>query len=299
MAVNKEKLMLGGLRRILNGTARVYRNGAGRIAYYFLTTPRRLPSGEDDDWLDEAEAGRIDFEGEDIRTYYWPGKGPTVLLLHGWESSTARWKTLVPRLRRAGYAVHAIDAPAHGQSGGKKFSVFLFCEALERYLDQMGNTPDYWIGHSAGGMAAIYYCTDYGGRHCPRRIVAMAVPAYLENFIDKFCAMVGASPRVKDGIERQFVRHHAIDFATIDFTRFVKSLRIPGLIIHDENDDVAPLAGAEMMLRNWAGAEIVTTRGRGHSLTGSVVPAIILEYLEHCRTEVGVASLSLDGKVRG
>ncbi len=34
--------MLGGLRRLLNGTARVYRRGAGKMAYYFLTNPRRL-----------------------------------------------------------------------------------------------------------------------------------------------------------------------------------------------------------------------------------------------------------------
>ena len=287
MPVNKEKLLLGGLRRLLNGTARVYRRGAGKIAYYFLTTPRRLADDPGaDEFLQYADTGEFAFGKDSIYTYHWPGEGPSVLLLHGWESSTARWHELFGPLQRAGYDIHAIDAPAHGRSGGKKFNVFMYCQVLEEYFSGLERVPDYWVGHSGGGMAAIYYCTDFGGAHRPRRIVSMAVPGLLENFIDKFCELVGANDRVKYGIETQFKRHHERDFAYVDFTQFVKSLTVPGLIIHDEEDDVAPIEGAVRMRDNWPGAEIATTRGRGHSLTGAVVPAIVLEYLAHCESEV-------------
>ena len=126
MAVDKEKLMLGGLRRLLNGTARVYRRGAGKMAYYFLTTPRRLADDPGtDEFLKEATQETFTHDGQDIHSFHWPGEGPKVLLLHGWESSTARWFAMYEPLKKAGFDIYAIDAPAHGRSEGKKFNVFM------------------------------------------------------------------------------------------------------------------------------------------------------------------------------
>ena len=42
---------------------------------------------------------------------------------------------------------------------------------------------------------------------------------------------------------------------------------------------VAPIAGARRMHANWRGSTLATTVGRGHSLTGDLVPAIVIEYL--------------------
>jgi len=283
MAVNKEKLMLGGLRRLLNGTARVYRRGAGKMAYYFLTTPRRLADDPGTDvFLKEADKCVFPFADQNIQCYHWPGSGPSVLLLHGWESSTARWFEMYEPLRQAGFNIYAIDAPAHGQSEGKKFNVFMYAQVLDAYFTQLGFAPDYWVGHSGGGMAAIYYASKVDYTYAPKRIVSMAVPGQLENFIDKFCEMVGANDRVKYGIE--YTMHRRLDhrFADIDFTEYVKNVAVPGLVIHDEEDDVAPIAGAERMHANWRGSEIATTKGRGHSLTGSLVPAIVVEYIRKC-----------------
>lgn len=288
MAVNKEKLMLGGLRRLLNGTARIYRRGAGKIGYYLLTTPRRL--GDDpgtDEFLKEAERATFAHKDYNIQCYHWPGDGPSVLLLHGWESSTARWFEMYEPLRRAGFDIYAIDAPAHGRSEGKKFNVFMYCQVLDAYFRHLGFAPDYWVGHSGGGMAAIYYCCQMETGFAPKRIVSMAVPGELENFIDKFCELVGANDRVKYGIEHHFHRHLDHRFADVNFIEFVKKMTLPGLIIHDEEDDVAPIAGAMQMKENWPGAEIATTKGRGHSLTGELVPAIVVEYLRKCEAEMG------------
>jgi pimeloyl-ACP methyl ester carboxylesterase len=280
MAVNKEKLMMGGLRRLLNGTARVYRRGAGKMAYYFLTTPRRLADDPGtDEFLKEATQGSFIHDGQEVHCFHWPGDGPKVLLLHGWESSTARWFAMYEPLKKAGFDIYAIDAPAHGRSEGKKFNVFMYCQVLDTYFNQLGFAPDYWVGHSGGGMAAIYYACKEEYTFAPKQIVSMAVPGELENFIDKFCELVGANERVKYGIEHQFHRHLDHRFADIDFTEFVKKVEVPGLIVHDEEDDVAPISGARRMHSNWRGATLATTVGCGHSLTGDLVPAIVVEYL--------------------
>jgi pimeloyl-ACP methyl ester carboxylesterase len=280
MAVDKEKLMLGGLRRLLNGTARVYRRGAGKMAYYFLTTPRRLADDPGtDEFLKEAIQETFTHDGQDIHSFHWPGEGPAVLLLHGWESSTARWFAMYEPLKKAGFNIYAIDAPAHGRSEGKKFNVFMYCQVLDTYFRHLGFAPDYWVGHSGGGMAAIYYACKPEYTFTPRQIVSMAVPGELENFIDKFCELVGANDRVKYGIEHHFHRKLDHRFADIDFTEFVKKVEVPGLIVHDEEDDVAPITGARRMHNNWRGSTLATTVGCGHSLTGDLVPAIVVEYL--------------------
>lgn len=284
MALDKEKLMIGGLRRLLNGTARITRRGAGRIGYHLLTSPRRLEEEPENlIFLDEAEQATLRLEGVDIRTYHWPGQGPSVLMLHGWESSTARWSALFPALRDAGYDIYALDAPAHGQSSGKRFNVFFYCQILDAYFRETGVVQDYWIGHSGGGMAAIYYCArpEYAFR--PRRIVSMAVPGELENFIDKFCELVGANARVKHGIGQRFRKNLNYTVQDINFVEFVKALDVPGLIVHDEDDDVAPIAGARQMHNNWQNSDLAVTTGGGHSLTGKIVPVLIVEYLRQCR----------------
>jgi esterase/lipase len=280
MANTREKLVIGGLRRLLNGTARMSRRQAGKIGYYLLTKPRRFPEDPSNErFLSEADQSTVRFNGTNIHCYHWPGKGPTVFLLHGWESYTGRWYELFDPLVKAGYNIYAIDAPAHGRSGGKRFNVFLYCQAIDAYLDHLGFVPDYWVGHSGGGMAAIYYASQADFAHEPKYIISMAVPGELENFVDKFCEIVGANDRVKYGIDYQFQRKLDRSFADINFKEFVKGLKVPGLVIHDEEDDVAPIAGARSMHQNWENSRLATTKGCGHSLTGPLVPAIVIEYI--------------------
>lgn len=285
MAGRKQKLIIGGLRRLLNGTARMSRRQAGALGYYVLTKPRRVPDDpQSDRHLREAQQYCVDFEGVDLHCYHWPGEGPSVLLLHGWESSTGRWHAFLEPLRRAGYSIYAFDAPAQGRSGGKRFNAFLYACALRDYLEHHSFAPDYWIAHSAGGMAAILYLTEFSIEYEPQQLVSMAVPGYLQDFIDKFCEVVGVHDRVKRGIDDQFERKLKRRFAEVSFVEYVKEMRIPGLIVHDEEDELSSAGGARAMHANWAGSSLLITRGYGHSLTGELVPNHILDYLRHCRS---------------
>ena len=203
-----------------------------------------------------------------------------MLLLHGWESSTARWHKLFPQLRENGYDIYALDAPAHGRSGGKRFNIFAYCQVIQAYFEHRGQAQDIWIGHSGGGMASIYFCSQAQFTFRPKDLVCMAVPGELVNFIDKFCSFLGANERVKYGIEQSFMRKMQTRFADVNFKEFVKRIGVPGLIIHDEEDDVAPIEGARVMHDNWSDSRLATTQGYGHSLTGDQVPTLIISYLQ-------------------
>ncbi|WP_420458512.1 alpha/beta fold hydrolase [Neolewinella sp.] len=284
MAGRKEKWLLGGIRRLLNGTARMSKRQAGALGYYLLSKPRRAANEPlSDAFMQTAEHYGVDMDGTKLQCFHWPGRGPSVLLLHGWESNSGRWFAFFEPLRQAGYSIYAFDAPAHGRSGGSRFTALMYAEALEAYLDHLGFAPDYWIGHSAGGMAAILYLTEMQPQYEPDQLVSLAVPGELENFIDKFCDVIGVHDRVKRGIDDQFRRKLDLSYSDISFINYVKKLRVPGLIVHDECDDLAPIDGAYRMHANWAGSSLITTRDCGHSLSGELVPAMVLEYLRHCR----------------
>ena len=284
MAGRKEKWLLGGIRRLLNGTARMSKRQAGVLGYYLLSKPRRAADEPlSDAFMQTAERYSVNVNGTKLQCFHWPGRGPSVLLLHGWESNSGRWFAFFEPLRQAGYSIYAFDAPAHGRSGGHRFTALMYAEALEAYLDHLKFAPDYWIGHSAGGMAAILYLTEMQPRYEPDQLISLAVPGELENFIDKFCDVIGVHDRVKRGIDDQFRRKLDVSFSDISFVNYVKKLRVPGLIVHDECDDLAPIDGAYQMHANWAGSSLITTRDCGHSLSGELVPTMVLEYLRHCR----------------
>lgn len=284
MSSLKERFFIGSIRRLLNGTARMSRKQAGKLGYYLLSKPRRFPENPGQErFVDEAEQWQIeDSNGTELHCYHWAGPGPTVLLMHGWESYTGRWFAFYRPLVEAGYSLYAFDAPAHGRSGGRRFNALLYQQSLTSFLNHLGFAPQYWVCHSAGGMAAMLYLTDQP-RFEPHRLVSLAVPGELTDFIDRFCEVVGIHDKVKEGIDMQFRRKLEVSLKDVSFIEFARRLRVPGLIIHDSCDEIAPLSGAAAMHANWRGSRFITTEDCGHSLLGDEVPALVTEYLDSQR----------------
>lgn len=134
---------------------------AGVFAFQLFCTPRegRILKPKELKFLDKAEQLDL-FVGEiALRSYYWTGGEETILLAHGYESNSGRWRALVPFLIRNGYSVVAIDAPAHGLSGNDTVNGVLYAQSLEMVIKHY--SPDYAIGHSFGGMSLAYYFSTF------------------------------------------------------------------------------------------------------------------------------------------
>lgn len=280
MATRREELVITGIRQLLNGTARVAPRSAGKIGYRLLCRPRRpAPTPDSMPFLELAEQKKITLAGIPTQTYFWPGKGPGVLLLHGWESCTSRWYEFYEFLRKAGFAIYAFDAPAHGRSGGDNFTVIEYANVLTEYLLQLEKPPVHWIGHSGGGMAIMFYLSQTDYKIAPERVVAMSVPGELTDFLDIFKKVVGVKDKVIANIEREFTRRMKLRFKDVSPRRYAKDIKVPGLIIHDIDDELAPIEGAEDIYENWENACFITTEGLGHSIPGEEVVALVTEYL--------------------
>ncbi|MEM9837110.1 MAG: alpha/beta hydrolase [Bacteroidota bacterium] len=280
MPNRKEELIIGGIRAVLNGTARLSPRRAGKLGYRLLCRPRRRSLDPIDmDFVNDSIQKKITLAGIPTQTYHWPGDGPGVLLLHGWESQTGRWSAYYTALKAAGFSIYAFDAPAHGKSGGDNFTVIEYAAVMKAYLECLDDPPVNWVGHSGGGMAIFYYLSEMEYRIKPNRIVAMSVPAELTDFLNIVQRVLQLKRKVVDGIEQEFTRRMNLSFKDISPRRYAKKVNVPGLIIHDVGDELAPIEGAEDIYQNWKNSSLIITEGLGHTLTGVEVVELITEYM--------------------
>ena len=105
------------------------------------------------------------------------GRGPAVVLLHGVSESAAIWAPLFPELR--GFRLLAVDLPGHGLSDPVAFrrgQVREHARALiEDILDALGLDEVPVIGHSLGGMFALWHVATGPGRIS--EVIAIGEPA--------------------------------------------------------------------------------------------------------------------------
>ncbi|TSB01837.1 alpha/beta fold hydrolase [Sphingorhabdus contaminans] len=119
-------------------------------------------------------------KGETRLHYVEAGKGPLVILYHGFPSTWFSWFDLMEELKGR-YRVVAVDALGAGLSGKPRDLAPYRIDRLARQLDGLarkvdGNRPFVLIGHDWGAALSLAYAQAY-----PRRVkavVGMSAPPY-------------------------------------------------------------------------------------------------------------------------
>lgn len=246
-------------------------------AFTLFSKPRKGKVGEHHkDFLDSARDTVIKLNDLSLQTYNWPAKGKTVLLVHGWESHTHRWRILVEELLKSDFNVVAFDAPAHGYSHGEHLYVPLYEDALQKIIEYYH--PDILIGHSVGGLTAIYNQSIHSSPEI-KKMVILGSPDKLENILIDFQNILGLHPRVLKALDLYFQKR--FNFKTKDFSgsAFAKDLKVPGLLIHDKNDSITPISGSRAINKNWKNSKLIETEGLNHSLYDDDVNKKILAFI--------------------
>lgn len=286
MALQLPEHTLKKLRRIgqgLNLMARWSPVLAGRTAFRLFCSPRRRAlSEQDQEFLLSARQEPLIVNGIPIATYAWEpkdsGNGRTVLLLHGWESNSARWRSHVQALHKAGFSIQALDAPASGFSGGKLLNLLLFSQVVKQYVEERG-TPHAMIGHSLGGGAAVLSTTLLGAPR-PEKMVLLAVFAESKRIIRDFGSSIGANEKVLEYVDREIERSSNHPVEAFSVTMQVPLLTdVQGLVLHDLNDEVAPVAEGQLVAERWPGARYVETEGLGHRMQHASVVKMVKDFL--------------------
>lgn len=90
------------------------------------------------------------------------GKGPVVVLLHGFLENSTMWSSIIPTLSKT-HRVIAIDLLGHGKTSclGYVHSMELMAEAVEAVLKSLRLRRLLMIGHSMGGYVALAFAEKH------------------------------------------------------------------------------------------------------------------------------------------
>src|SRR5688572_8568031 len=237
---------------------------AGGLAFLmFLKPPRRRLDAADAPILAEARRSTLRCGSDRFTVWRWEQAGPTVVLLHGWGSHAARFANFVAPLRGAGFAVIGIDAPAHGTSPGRFSDLPRFRDSLAEVL--RAHEPIHAvIGHSLGGGAVLTVLAETADHH-PKKVCLFGVPSDMDFILESFAMMLGLKPPALENLRARFLRRFGRPASAVSVTVAAPSVRIPVLVVHDEDDSVAPMAQGAALAAAIPGAELWRTRGFGHS----------------------------------
>ena len=179
---------------------------AGKLAIDLFSMPKEGKiQAEEFEYLKSATQDHVYFESLSIKTYHWTGDKETILLAHGWESNSFRWKDLIEELKTQNYNIVALDAPAHGDSGGRLFNALLYSECINIVAEKFNVHTI--IGHSVGGMASVFFQHKYRLKSI-ERLVLLGAPADFIGVFSRYENMMGYNKRVSKALENHVVKHY-------------------------------------------------------------------------------------------
>ncbi len=124
---------------------------------------------------DSFETSLVEVEGNTIfvRRY---GKGPAILLVHGFPRTSLMWRFLAPKLAET-HTVISVDLRAYGRSGIPAstddhfpYSKRAMAKELVEVMDKLGFSTFTLIGHDRGGRVSYRLALDH-----PKRVERLAV----------------------------------------------------------------------------------------------------------------------------
>ena len=240
---------------------------AFRQAWKLFCTPRRLPlKAWEAPALAAARRRTVASSTGSVAVYEWgPATAPAVVLVHGWELRASFWRAWVAPLLAAGYRVVALDGPAHGASAGTLVTLIDFGGAVQAVVNSVGEVRAI-VAHSFGAASVAGLPVRVPAGACLPRLVLLSAPVgprevagrfadFLHlplGFVDRFAAYVQqATGRTADSFAA----------AVAGPTAGTEKL----LVVHDEGDEIIPIAEGRQIAAAWPGATLLATRGLGHN----------------------------------
>ncbi len=251
---------------------------AVELSYALFSQPRdgRLLKEKLPKILKNTETETFQHDKHHFQTYIWKGNETKILLVHGWESNSSRWKKTLPHLQKSGSTIIALDAPAHGQSSGKEFNVPLYAEFINKTVEKY--LPDIIIGHSIGGAACVYHQYLFPNTSI-NKMVILGAPSDLKTLIDNYVSMLSLNNRMFSLLENRFLTHFNFKLEDFSGQKFASEFNIPGLIAHDRADKIVAFEEGQKIASNWKNSQFIETKGLGHGMHDDELYQKVIDFL--------------------
>ncbi len=238
---------------------------AANSAFTLFCTPYQKSKKKPSAIFNNAEAVEFRLQDDTIRGFRWNNSGSkTLLILHGFSSCVFNFDKYVSAFVKKGYRVLAFDAPAHGRSSGKTVNAVLYKEMILTVNTLYGPVNSY-LAHSFGGIALSLALEEIP--HDEQVSAVLVAPATeTVTAVNHAFGMLGLkNPKVRAGFDDIIYRLSGHETAWFSIRRAAKNIRASVLWIHDEEDEVTPLADAlKVQEDNLPNIKFVITKGLGH-----------------------------------
>ncbi len=245
-----------GLRALTTVSPRLT---ADIVARLFATPRKHVRPDREQALLATGTPFSVPVNGALLRAWHW-GQGPTVILMHGWEGRGAQFSAFVAPLVDAGLRVVAFDAPAHGDSMGRRATPTDFAAALTAVASWVGGV-DAVIAHSLGAIATAI--AVHRGLEVSR--LGFVAPATSpEHGTRILVRTLDLPPSVVDRLQQRIADDVGASWSTLAAGGIMDGIGVPLLVHHDRQDHDVPVEGAIDLCERWSPSELVVTNGLGH-----------------------------------
>ena len=250
----------------------------GKQAFFIFCYPfkARLTKSQQK-FLDTSHKFKLEVEDQDIQCYRWGQGDRKIVLVHGWQSNTYRWKKYINTFSKDEFTIYAFDAPGHGNSTGRIGNVPLFEKSLKKLACHIGQIETI-VSHSIGSFSSLYYINQNPDNQ-PRKLVTLATPSSVNDFLDFYFNKLKLSNRTIQNFKVYFAKYAMKNTDYFNLSTLINHNTADGLIIHDKTDKVVPASYSEKLHSIWPKSQLVLTDGLGHKLKSETVISLINEFI--------------------
>jgi pimeloyl-ACP methyl ester carboxylesterase len=228
----------------------------------------------------------LQIDGLTVR-YQAGGRGPEVLLLHGWGGAIESFAPVLNDLQRS-YTVHAFDLPGFGESSlpPAAWGSAEYAHLILKAMDRLNLERPHLIGHSFGGQVSIHLAATWpervgklvlvgsaGIRTRPRlatRLKRLAarlgkwLAAHGGGIGERLRATIYRRVQSQDYADAGPLRPTLVRVINEDLTALLPQIKSPTLLVWGEQDRDVPLAAVQVMVRSIPDAQLVVFENAGH-----------------------------------
>ncbi|MEQ8674115.1 MAG: alpha/beta fold hydrolase [Aggregatilineales bacterium] len=265
------------LRSVIHALCRINPRLATELLLFLFLRPRRKPITYTRKLPAGARPITIYHNLCKLKGYEWGDGSKTILLVHGWESHLGHMLPVVKPLLDAGFKVMAFDAPGHGQSPQLYSNMVDFGDAVRDAVEQYAPIHAI-IGNSFGGAATALSLKRNKSISVDRLILVSPMQHILQH-IDIFDCLMDVPDEVMSRVLWKIAGRIGMPLGQCDVLEAVSDLSMPGLLIHDVEDEVIPVQSSRMIADVWQNSFYVETTGLGHR--GAIRDKCVIDEIIH------------------
>ncbi|MDG1965806.1 MAG: alpha/beta fold hydrolase [Flavobacteriaceae bacterium] len=192
--------------------------------------------------------------------YHWSGKGPKIVLVHGWSSRATNFYEIIEKLILLDYNVYAFDAVAHGESKGIITNIPELIKTLEELIQEWGPVEAI-LGHSGGGFASAYVVAQ--NRQIKKLILISSFNKVTDVF-KKYFEMIQLGEKARLLMLGYFTKLTGKKVQELSGELSAQAIRAKTLVIHDRNDKEVQVEDSIDIAKNLKNGQLILTEGLGH-----------------------------------